>query len=116
MAYFTTYLLGTPFALMATGLNQLIVCQGFARAGMKSILLGAVLNIVLDPVFIFALDMGVRRRPLPPCSARWQAARTRCGFCCFQARRLHHLWRLQPARDGPRAGAGLFAVSDYCHG
>ena len=52
--------MGTPFALMATGLNQLIVCQGFAKAGMKSILLGAVMNIVLDPVFIFTLGMGVR--------------------------------------------------------
>ncbi len=60
MPYFTTYLLGTPFALMATGLNQLIVCQGFAKAGMKSILLGAIMNILLDPVFIFVLDMGVR--------------------------------------------------------
>ena len=59
MPYFTTYLMGTPFALMATGLNQLIVCQGFAKAGMKSILLGAVMNIVLDPVFIYVLDMGV---------------------------------------------------------
>ena len=47
MPYFTTYLMGTPFALMATGLNQLIVCQGFAKAGMKSILLGAVMNLSL---------------------------------------------------------------------
>ncbi len=60
LSYFTMYLLGTPFALLATGLNQLIVCQGFAKAGMKSILLGAALNIALDPVFIFGFGMGVR--------------------------------------------------------
>ena len=58
--YLTYYLLGTVFALMSTGLNQFIVCQGFANAGMRSVLLGAVLNIILDPVFIFALDMGVK--------------------------------------------------------
>lgn len=61
-AYFTLYLLGTPFALLASGLNQFIVCQGFAADGMKSVALGAVLNIVLDPVFIFAFGLGRARR------------------------------------------------------
>ncbi len=60
VSYFTLYLLGTPFALLSGGMNQLIICQGFARVGMKSVLLGAVLNIVLDPVFIFGLGMGVQ--------------------------------------------------------
>ena len=59
-AYITIYLIGTVFALMSSGLNQFIVCQGFANAGMRSVLLGAVLNIALDPVFIFLLDMGVK--------------------------------------------------------
>ena len=58
-AYITIYLMGTVFALMSSGLNQFIVCQGFANIAMGSVLLGAVLNIVLDPVFIFLLDMGV---------------------------------------------------------
>lgn len=58
-AYITIYLLGTVFALLTTGMNQFIICQGFAKTGMKSVLLGAVLNIILDPVFIFVLDMGV---------------------------------------------------------
>ena len=57
--YITVYLLGTVFALLSTGMNQFIICQGFAKVGMKSVLLGAVLNILLDPVFIFVLDMGV---------------------------------------------------------
>lgn len=57
--YFSIYLAGTIFALMATGMNQFIICQGFAKTGMKSVLIGAVLNIVLDPVFIFLLEMGV---------------------------------------------------------
>lgn len=58
--YFTIYLMGTVFALLSVGMNQFIICQGFARAGMFSVVIGAVLNILLDPLFIFALDMGVR--------------------------------------------------------
>ncbi|CCX37523.1 putative efflux protein MATE family [Clostridium sp. CAG:1013] len=59
-SYFTAYLCGTFFALAAAGLNQFVICQGFAKAGMASVVLGAVLNIALDPVFIFVLDMGVQ--------------------------------------------------------
>ena len=58
--YFSLYLIGTVFALTATGMNQFIICQGFAKKGMVSVMLGAALNIVLDPVFIFLMDMGVR--------------------------------------------------------
>ena len=58
--YFTAYLCGTFFALAASGLNQFVICQGFAKMGMASVVLGAALNIVLDPVFIFLFDMGVR--------------------------------------------------------
>ena len=57
--YITVYLLGTFFALISTGMNQFIICQGFAKTGMASVVLGAVCNIVLDPIFIFTLDMGV---------------------------------------------------------
>ncbi|WP_394965549.1 MATE family efflux transporter [Candidatus Allofournierella excrementigallinarum] len=57
--YYSVYLTGTLFALLSTGMNQFIICQGFAKKGMLSVLLGAVLNILLDPVFIFLLDMGV---------------------------------------------------------
>ena len=58
-SYYTVYLTGTLFALLSTGMNQFIICQGFAKKGMLSVLLGAVLNILLDPVFIFLLKMGV---------------------------------------------------------
>lgn len=59
MQYYTLYLLGTPFALLGTGLNQFIICQGFAKKGMQAVMLGALLNIALDPIFIFGLKMGV---------------------------------------------------------
>ena len=58
-AYFTVYISGTVFALLSTGLSQLILAQGFAKVSMRLVLLGAVLNIVLDPIFMFALGMGV---------------------------------------------------------
>ena len=57
--YFTIYMCGTLFALIANGMNQFVICQGYAKVGMKSVILGAVLNILLDPVFIFVFDMGV---------------------------------------------------------
>ena len=57
--YFSLYLIGTVFALTATGMNQFIITQGHSRSGMLSVLIGAITNIVLDPIFIFALHMGV---------------------------------------------------------
>ena len=57
--YLNIYLLGTVFSMTSTGLNNYINAQGFPKIGMLSIILGAAANIVLDPVFIFAFDMGV---------------------------------------------------------
>jgi len=57
--YLGIYLMGTVFSMTATGLNGYINAQGFPRVGMLSIVIGAAVNILLDPVFIFGLDMGV---------------------------------------------------------
>jgi len=58
--YLTVYMTGTWFAMLSLGMNAYINAQGFGRTGMMSVLIGAVVNIVLDPLFIFALDMGVQ--------------------------------------------------------
>ena len=58
-SYITVYLLGTVFVELSVGLNTFISCQGYARTAMISVLIGAIVNIILDPVFIFVLDMGV---------------------------------------------------------
>ena len=58
-AYLDIYLLGTFFSMTATGLNGYINAQGYPKIGMLSIVIGAVSNILLDPVFIFVFDMGV---------------------------------------------------------
>ncbi len=58
--YLSIYLAGTVFVMTGLGMNSFINAQGFASTGMASVLIGAVANIILDPVFIFGLDMGVR--------------------------------------------------------
>lgn len=58
--YITIYLMGTVFVQLALGLNTFISAQGFSRVAMLSVLIGAVTNIVLDPIFIFGLNMSVR--------------------------------------------------------
>ena len=57
--YLTIYTIGTFFALMATGLNYFINCQGFPLVGMFTVLIGAGCNILLDPIFIFGFHMGI---------------------------------------------------------
>lgn len=59
-SYVSIYLLGSVFVMIGLGMNSFINAQGFGRVGMMTVLLGAVTNIVLDPIFIFALGMGVR--------------------------------------------------------
>lgn len=60
MPYMRIYLMGTVFAMVALGMNPFINSQGFANVGMTTIFLGAVTNIVLDPIFIFVFHLGVR--------------------------------------------------------
>lgn len=74
--YLTIYLLGTLFVMIGLGMNPFINAQGFSRMGMMTVAPGAAVNIVLDPIFIFALDMGVRGAALATvlaqgCSALW---------------------------------------------
>ncbi len=58
--YINIYLMGTVFVELALGLNAFIISQGQARTAMLAVLIGAVANIVLDPVFIFVFHMGVK--------------------------------------------------------
>lgn len=58
--YLNIYLVGTVFVMCYTGLNMFISCQGYAKFAMVSVLIGALLNIILDPVFIFVFGMGIQ--------------------------------------------------------
>lgn len=57
--YLKIYLVGTVFSMISIGMNGYINAQGFPRIGMLSTVIGATVNIILDPIFIFTLDMGV---------------------------------------------------------
>lgn len=58
--YMIIYLVGTIFVMISLGMNPYINSMGFAKVGMLTVLIGAVLNIVLDPIFIFVFHMGVK--------------------------------------------------------
>lgn len=60
VAYMNVYAMGTIFVQLTLGMNAFITAQGFAKTSMLTVLIGAVLNIALDPLFIYALDMGVK--------------------------------------------------------
>lgn len=60
LQYLNIYLLGTVFVQIALGMNAFISAQGFTKISMLSVVIGAVINIILDPIFIFLLDLGVR--------------------------------------------------------
>ena len=74
--YISIYLCGTIFALMSVGMNQFIICQGYAKTAMKTVMLGAILNILLDPLFIFVLHMGVR-------GAAFATVLSQAGSCIY---------------------------------
>jgi len=59
-AYLTVYAIGTVFVQLTMGMGAFINAQGFTNVGMMTVLIGAVSNIILDPIFIFVFDMGVR--------------------------------------------------------
>ena len=58
--YLTIYIAGTLCVMLTVGLNSFITCQGMSMTAMLTVLIGAVLNIVLDPIFIFVFGMGVQ--------------------------------------------------------
>ena len=60
VAYARIYILGSVFVFLVMGMNPFITTQGFAKISMMTTVIGAVINIILDPIFIFALKMGVQ--------------------------------------------------------
>jgi len=79
--YFTIYICGTLASLLGVGLNQFLLAQGFAKQGMLSVVIGAVMNVILDPLLIFACGMGIAGA----------AAATVISQCCTAAYVVYRL-------------------------
>ena len=96
--YISIYLLGTLFVQLALGLNTFISAQGRATVAMASVLIGAVLNIVLDPVFIFLFQMGVRGAAIATVLSQGVSA---CWVVCFLCSSRSTL-KIRPANLRPQ--------------
>ncbi len=95
--YITIYLWGTISVQLSLGLNTFISAQGQARTAMLSVLIGAVANIVLDPIFIFVLGMGVKGAALATIISQTISAVWVVGFLAGKKTRL----RIKPAYIRP---------------
>ncbi|MDO5382845.1 MAG: MATE family efflux transporter [Eubacteriales bacterium] len=73
-SYISIYMMGNVFVMLSLGLNAFINAQGFAKTGMVTVSIGAVLNILLDPVFIFYFNMGVKGAALATIISQFFAA------------------------------------------
>ena len=106
--YIVIYLLGTIFVQLTLGLNPFITCQGRSRIAMTSIIIGAAINIALDPLFIFAFGMGVKGAALATVISQAASAVWIVSFLCRPDTSLRiRRDRLRP--DG-RILLGVFAL------
>ena len=98
-AYMGIYSLGTVFVQVTLGMNSYITAQGFTTVSMRTVLIGAGLNIVLDPIFIFVLDMGVRGAALATILSQAVSAAWVLRFLTGSRSK----WRLRRENLRPRA-------------
>ena len=98
-AYMGIYSLGTVFVQVTLGMNAYITAQGFTTVSMRTVLIGAGVNIVLDPIFIFVLDMGVRGAALATILSQAVSAAWVLRFLTGNRSK----WRLRRENLRPRA-------------
>ena len=94
--YMNIYAIGTIFVQLTLGMNAFITAQGFAKTGMFSVLIGAVANIILDPIFIFGFDMGVRGAALATILSQAMSCAWVLLFLCGKKTRLRLRARHMP--------------------
>ena len=97
--YMNIYAMGTLFVQMTLGMNAFITAQGFAKTGMLSVLIGAVANIILDPIFIFGFHMGVAGAAWATILSQAMSCAWVLLFLCGKRTRL----KLRVKHMGPRA-------------
>ena len=105
LSYLKIYSLGTICVQMTLGMNAYITAQGFTTVSMKTVLIGAILNTILDPIFIFVLDMGVRGAALATILSQTVSALWVLRFLTGSTTR----WRLR--RENLRLAPAVFLPS-----
>ncbi len=110
VAYARIYILGSVFVLIVMGMNPFITTQGFAKISMMTTVIGAIINIILDPVFIFILGLGVRGAALATILSQAVGACWILRFLTGRRTILHlkkeHM-KLDPAIFKPCLGLGI---------
>lgn len=109
-SYITIYLCGTLFVMLSLGLNSFINAQGFAKTGMMTVSIGAVCNLVLDPVFIFGANMGVQGAALATVISQFIAAVWTLRFLTGKKTIIklsRANFKLEAKRTGKITGLGL---------
>lgn len=114
--YFSVYIWGTPFAMLGLGMNGFINSQGFGRVGMVTITAGAVVNAVLDPVFIFVLHQGVQGAAIATVisqlvSALWVMKFLTGKRALIPLRRTQIRWQPEILKDTVQLGFSHFIMS-----
>lgn len=114
--YLSIYLCGTIFVMIGLGMNPFINAQGFGRMGMMTVALGAVTNLVLDPIFIFGFHMGVRGAAIATvlsqgCSAAWVLRFLTGGRAILRLRRETLPLRWSRVRRILSLGASSFVMA-----
>ncbi len=92
-AYLKIYLFGTTFTMFSTGLNNFINAQGYPKFGMMTTVIGAALNLVLDPLFIFTFGMGIQGAAIATVIS--QAVSAIWVFCFFKGKRSQFHFKLK---------------------
>ena len=114
--YFSFYIWGSPFAMIGLGMNGFINSQGFGTVGMMTIAIGALINIILDPIFIFALQLGVRGAAIATVlsqllSAVWVLRFLTGKKAILKLRRQNIRWRAPILKRVVQLGLSHFVMS-----
>ena len=108
LPYLRVYVCGSVCVMLTTGLNAFITSQGFASIGMRTVMIGAGLNIILDPVFIFLFDMGVKGAALATILSQAVSAIWVMRFLCGKKTILHI--RRENLKFAPRVMGPVLAL------
>ena len=115
-SYLSIYLCGTEFVMIASGMNFHINAQGFAKVSMVCVAVGAGLNIVLDPVFIFVLGMGVRGAALATVISQAVSAGLTLRFLTGKKAIFRLSWGAMLLKRAPMGRILALGAASFCFG